>query len=70
MDNLLHQLEHFLLRNSRDCQLILGVGYTSYIDMKSGRRPIPPYVESHVRTLLLLDAEHVNRVVRERLSGR
>jgi hypothetical protein len=69
MDNLLHQLESFLLRKSRECALILGLGYTSYLAMKGGHRPIPRYVENHVRTLLALDAEHVNRVVRERLRG-
>jgi hypothetical protein len=69
MDNLLHQLESFLLRKSRECALILGLGYTSYLAMKHGHRPIPRYVENHVRTLLALDAEHVNKVVRERLRG-
>lgn len=70
MDNLICQLESFLLRNGRECALILGLGYTSYSAMKHDKRPIPRYVENHVRTLLALDAEHVNKIVRERLRGR
>ena len=70
MDNLIRQLEQFLLRNGRECALILGLGYTSYAAMKADKRPVPRYVENHVRTLLALDAEHVNKIVRERLRGR
>lgn len=70
MDNLILQLEQFLLRNGRECSLILGLGYTSYAAMKAEKRPVPRYVENHVRTLLALDAEHVNKIVRERLRGR
>jgi len=69
MDNPIRQLESFLLRNGRECALILGLGYTSYAAMKADKRPIPRYVENHVRTLLALDAEHINRIVRERLRG-
>lgn len=70
MDTLPRQLESFLLRNSRECARVLGVGYTAYLGMKSGKRRLPAYIEAHIRTLLALDAEHINRIVRERLSGR
>lgn len=69
MDNLIRQLEQFLLRSGSQCARILGLGYTSYAAMKAGKRPIPQYVENHILTLLTLDAEHVNKVVRERLRG-
>jgi hypothetical protein len=69
MDTILHRLESHLLRGPSECARVLGVGYSGYCHMKTGR-PIPDYVRKHAETLLAMDAAALNEIVRERLRGR
>lgn len=68
MQTILHRLETFLLRGPKDACRVLGVSYSNYMAMKSANgRPIPTYVKLHAETILALQADQLQKILRERL---
>ena len=70
MQTALERFEEHLLRGASDCAAVLGLSYSSYAGMKSGRRPIPRYVSYHVEALVALPLDKMHSIVKERLLKR
>lgn len=69
MPHPLETLETHTLRNARQCAALLGVAYSSYMAMRSGKSPVPRYVELHAELLARIPGDLLLQIERERLPN-
>lgn len=69
MSNTLELLEARTIRNSRQCAALLGVAYSSYMAMRSGKSPIPRYVSYHAELLTRINGDLLLTLEAERLTN-
>lgn len=69
MNPALLEFEDFLARKPAEVCRVLGVAYSTYAGYRATDKPLPESVTRHIEALRLLEADVLNKLVRERLRG-
>jgi hypothetical protein len=49
---------------------LLGVGYSTYAQIRNGRRRLQRYTRNHIQALTTLSSDALDRLIKEHVYGR